>query len=215
MVTSEVRDVFAILRPALTELVAAAPEVDASFLAADFAPDAQRRSPSASCHARARGRRLAARPDRAPVLHVLPNRDVRLTTRYNPGDLESVWSTLPRRVTGCTRTESPTRCSGHRSQALPRSASTSRRAAPGRTSSDAAGRSGSTGTSPCRRPFPLREVDLDLFVRAINRAEPGLIRVDADETTYTLHIILRFELEQELLEGTVALEDLPEVWNAA
>ena len=68
---------------------------------------------------------------------------------------------------------------------------------------------------PLQETFPsLREVDLDRFVRAINRAEPGLIRVDADETTYTLHIILRFELEQELLEGTVALEDLPEVWNA-
>jgi carboxypeptidase Taq len=51
-------------------------------------------------------------------------------------------------------------------------------------------------------------------VRAINRAEPGLIRVDADETTYSLHIILRFELEQELIAGTVALEDLPEIWNA-
>ena len=51
-------------------------------------------------------------------------------------------------------------------------------------------------------------------MRAINRAEPGLIRVDADETTYSLHIILRFELEQELIEGTVALEDLPEIWNA-
>jgi carboxypeptidase Taq len=38
--------------------------------------------------------------------------------------------------------------------------------------------------------------------------------VDADETTYSLHIVLRFELEQELIEGTVALEDLPEVWNA-
>ena len=49
---------------------------------------------------------------------------------------------------------------------------------------------------------------------AINRAEPGLIRVDADETTYSLHIILRFELEQELIEGTVALENLPEIWNA-
>jgi len=62
--------------------------------------------------------------------------------------------------------------------------------------------------------FPqLGSVDLDTFVRAINRAEPGLIRVDADETTYSLHIILRFELEQELLEGTVSLDDLPEVWN--
>ena len=44
--------------------------------------------------------------------------------------------------------------------------------------------------------------------------QPGLIRVDADETTYSLHIILRFELEQELLEGTVSLDDLPEVWKA-
>ena len=42
-------------------------------------------------------------------------------------------------------------------------------------------------------------------MRAINRAEPGLIRVDADETTYSLHIILRFELEQQMIEGSVAL----------
>ena len=63
-------------------------------------------------------------------------------------------------------------------------------------------------------PDQLGDVDLDGFVRAINRAEPGLIRVDADETTYSLHIILRFELEQELIAGTVALEDLPEIWNA-
>ena len=60
---------------------------------------------------------------------------------------------------------------------------------------------------PLQETFPAsRDVELDDFVRAINRAEPGLIRVDADETTYSLHIILRFELEQELLEGTVALE---------
>ncbi len=51
-------------------------------------------------------------------------------------------------------------------------------------------------------------------MRAINRAEPGLIRVDADETTYSLHIILRFELEQEMIEGTVDLADLPEIWDA-
>jgi carboxypeptidase Taq len=69
---------------------------------------------------------------------------------------------------------------------------------------------------PLQETFPdqLGSVDLDTFVRAINRAEPGLIRVDADETTYSLHIILRFELEQELIAGTVALENLPEIWNA-
>jgi carboxypeptidase Taq len=69
---------------------------------------------------------------------------------------------------------------------------------------------------PLQETFPdaLGAVELDSFLRAINRAEPGLIRVDADETTYSLHIILRFELEQELVTGTVDLEDLPEIWNA-
>ena len=63
--------------------------------------------------------------------------------------------------------------------------------------------------------FPtLGAVDFDAFLRAINRAEPGLIRVDADETTYSLHIILRFELEQEIITGAIRLEDLPETWNA-
>ena len=41
-----------------------------------------------------------------------------------------------------------------------------------------------------------------------------MIRVDADEVTYSLHIILRFELEQELVAGSLRLEDLPEAWNA-
>ena len=44
--------------------------------------------------------------------------------------------------------------------------------------------------------------------------QPSLIRVEADEATYNLHIILRFELEQEILSGELPLEDLPEAWNA-
>jgi carboxypeptidase Taq len=47
----------------------------------------------------------------------------------------------------------------------------------------------------------------------VSAIRPGLIRGDADEVTYGLHIILRFELEQELLAGTVAVRDLPEVWS--
>ena len=43
---------------------------------------------------------------------------------------------------------------------------------------------------------------------------PSLIRVEADEATYGLHIVLRFELEQELIEGRLAIKDLPEAWNA-
>ena len=53
----------------------------------------------------------------------------------------------------------------------------------------------------------------DDFYRATNRVEPSLIRVDADEVSYNLHIILRFELEQELIDGRLAVADLPAAWN--
>jgi carboxypeptidase Taq len=59
----------------------------------------------------------------------------------------------------------------------------------------------------------LADLDADGLYRAVNRVKPSYIRVEADEATYALHIILRFELEQELIEGTLAVRDLPEVWN--
>jgi carboxypeptidase Taq len=63
-------------------------------------------------------------------------------------------------------------------------------------------------------PRQLAWVDLDTFYRAINKVEPSLIRVEADEVTYNLHIFLRFELEQALVERRLAVGDLPEAWNA-
>jgi carboxypeptidase Taq len=60
----------------------------------------------------------------------------------------------------------------------------------------------------------LADIDADRLYRAINRVQPSFIRVEADEATYGLHIILRFELEQELIEGRLAVADLPEAWNA-
>jgi carboxypeptidase Taq len=62
-------------------------------------------------------------------------------------------------------------------------------------------------------PDTLGGIEEAFFVRAVSAIRPGLIRGDADEVTYGLHIILRFELEQELLAGTVAVRDLPEVWS--
>jgi carboxypeptidase Taq len=58
------------------------------------------------------------------------------------------------------------------------------------------------------------QVDTDALYRAVNRVEPSFIRVEADEATYGLHIVLRFELEQELIEGRLAIRDLPEAWDA-
>ena len=63
-------------------------------------------------------------------------------------------------------------------------------------------------------PAQFGDVDLETYYGAINKVEPSLIRVEADEATYNLHIILRFELEQEILAGDLSLEDLPEAWNA-
>jgi carboxypeptidase Taq len=63
-------------------------------------------------------------------------------------------------------------------------------------------------------PAQFENVELDEFYGAINKVQPSLIRVEADEATYNLHIILRFELEQEILSGDLPLADLPEAWNA-
>ncbi len=57
-------------------------------------------------------------------------------------------------------------------------------------------------------------VDADTLYRAVNHVEPSYIRVEADEATYGLHVVLRFELEQELIEGRLNVADLPAVWNA-
>src|SRR5699024_1077539 len=57
-------------------------------------------------------------------------------------------------------------------------------------------------------------VSADDMYRAVNAMGPSLIRIDADELTYNLHIILRYELERALIAGDVAVKDLPEAWNA-
>ncbi len=61
---------------------------------------------------------------------------------------------------------------------------------------------------------PIAHIDGDRLYRGVNRVVPSLIRVEADEVTYGLHIVIRFELEQELVEGRLAVRDLPEAWNA-
>ena len=63
-------------------------------------------------------------------------------------------------------------------------------------------------------PQSLGDVDAAAFYQGINLVEPSFIRVEADEVTYSLHIILRFRLEMALLEGSLKAEDVPEAWNA-
>ncbi|MGL4608350.1 MAG: carboxypeptidase M32, partial [Trueperaceae bacterium] len=63
-------------------------------------------------------------------------------------------------------------------------------------------------------PKQLKKVSLETFYAAINKVSPSFIRVEADEVTYNLHVMVRFEIELALLEGSLKIKDLPEVWNA-
>ncbi len=215
MLTSDVREVFSVLRPALTELVASAPRFDDSFLHGEFAASGQRvfaeRLLQTLGFADGSWR---LDPTAHPFCTSFSNRDIRLTTHYHTDNLDSVWSTLHEAGHGLyahgiadSLLRSP--LGGAPSLGLNESQS--------RTWENLVGRSRPFWEhwyASLQETFPaLGATELDAFVRAINRAEPGLIRIEADETTYSLHIILRFELEQELLEETIALDDLPDVWN--
>ncbi|MGH2478532.1 MAG: carboxypeptidase M32 [Ktedonobacteraceae bacterium] len=63
-------------------------------------------------------------------------------------------------------------------------------------------------------PEQFANVDVETFVRALNKVQPSLIRIEADEVTYNLHIIIRYELERAMVNGEVAVEALPGMWNA-
>ncbi|OLY93714.1 carboxypeptidase Taq Metallo peptidase. MEROPS family M32 [Cnuella takakiae] len=66
-----------------------------------------------------------------------------------------------------------------------------------------------------KRYFPdqLGDIDLDTFYRGINKVQPSLIRTEADEITYHFHVAIRYELEKQLLDGSLATADIPAYWN--
>ncbi len=144
--------------------------------------------------------------------------DIRITTRYFDDSLDGLLATMHETGHGLYERGHLARPRADAARhAAPRSGSTSRRAAPGRTSSAA--------RCPFWRHFfpRLQATFPDTLVAASTSTsgtgsstpcEPSLIRVEADEATYNLHIILRFELEQDILSGRVKLEELSEAWNA-
>src|SRR5439155_1337356 len=152
-----------------------------------------------------------------PFCTSFSNRDVRLTTRYLDQGLDSVWSTMHE--------------SGHGLYAHGIAASLERtplafspslglNESQSRTWENLVGRSRPFWEhwyESLQETFPeqLGYVSLESFLAAVNRAEPGLIRVEADETTYSLHVILRFDLERRLFEGKLEAKDLPEAWREA
>jgi carboxypeptidase Taq len=217
MKTSEVAEVFGTIRPVLAELVREAPQVDTSFFEQAFPTDTQEefcKRILATLGLEEGSYRLD--PTVHPFCTSFSTRDIRMTTRYNETGLDSIWSTMHEAghghyAHGIAPSLGRTLLATSPSLGLNESQS--------RTWENLVGRSRPFWLhwyEPLQETFPsqLGDVDLDTFLAAVNRAEPGLIRVEADETTYSLHIILRFELEQQLIEGSLDPTDLPEAWNA-
>lgn len=62
-------------------------------------------------------------------------------------------------------------------------------------------------------PEQLRDVTAEQMYRAVNRVQPSLVRTEADELTYCLHIMIRYEIEKQLIDGTLKVQDIPSMWN--
>ncbi len=142
--------------------------------------------------------------------------DIRLTTRYDEGDLNSLFTAMHETGHGLYEFGSSpsldrTPLCGCSSSILHESQS--------RLWENVVGRSLPFWRwfyPRVQEAFPERlgAVPLERFHRAINQPMRSFIRVDADETSYGLHVILRYELERRLVAGTLAVADLPEAWNA-
>ena len=218
LTTAELRPMFAELREALVPLVAATGDPDQPRNDGVFGGPFTRRGPARrGARAARRGRlrpgplapgpvaasvRPEPRADRRP-----PHDEVRRArlraSRCTPSCTSS--------ATGSTRRRSTRAWPARRSPSPSRSACTSPRAGCGRTSSAARGRSAPSCCRGCgaSSPAPSTRSTPTALYRAVNTVQPSLIRIEADETTYNLHIVLRFELELALIEGTLAVDDVP------
>jgi carboxypeptidase Taq len=219
MKAAEVRAVFERLKEELVPLISEASEAygaDEGVLRRSFPKDAQV-ALSAEVVQHFGHRKNAWRID--PTLHPFASGggidDIRITTKYEPVGLESLFATMHEYGHGLyehqvapelerTPLGSGVSLGLHESQS--------------RMWENLVGRSRGFWRFFYPRlqshfPEALSDVDEETWYRTVNRVQPSLIRIAADEVTYNMHVILRFELEQDLLAGLVQLTDLPAEWN--
>lgn len=221
MKAESIRALFAELRAELIPLVAAIAEaepIDASVLHQHYPVDKQRAFGEMVIRSYGydfnRGRQDTTHH---PFMARFGAGDVRITTRFNENDLgDGLFSTLHEcghalYEMGVNDAYDGTPLLGGASAGVHESQS--------RTWENLVGRSLPFWRyyyPQLQQTFPeqLGNVPLEVFYRAINSVKRSLIRVDADEVTYNLHVMIRFDLELALLEGSLAVRDLPEAWNA-
>jgi carboxypeptidase Taq len=151
-----------------------------------------------------------------PFTTTLGSNDIRITTRYFPKNLLSgIFSVIHESGHAMYEMGFPTEL---RSSCLADGASMALHESQSRFWENVIGRSSYfwEGLLPMLKDFfpkQLAGIQTEQFYRATNEVKSSLIRVDADEVSYSLHIILRFELEQQLISGVLKPEDLPAVWR--
>jgi carboxypeptidase Taq len=217
METAEVRRIFAEIKPELVALLAEQREADDSFLQGDFPVERQ------EALAREIVDLFGTRPDTwriDPTEHPFAAGagidDIRITTHYYPENLDSFFATMHEYGHGLYEHQIPRTLSR-----LPigNGASLGLHESQSRLWENLVGRSLPFWRffyPRLQQQFPeqLGGVDLERFYAGVNVVRPSLIRIHADEVTYGLHVILRFELEQDIVNGRIELRDLPEAWNA-
>ena len=221
MTVAAIRPLFESLRQALAPMVSAIaerPQVDDSFLHRHY-PKAQQlafgeRIAAAFGYDFARGRQDETHH---PFMTKFAHDDVRITTRVDENDLGgALFSTM--HETGHALYEMGIDAA-YASTVLDSGTSAGVHESQSRLWENIVGRSSAFWTHyypALQAAFPqqLADVDMESFYRAVNRVTPSLIRTEADEVTYNLHVIIRFGLELELLEGALSIDDLPEAWHA-
>ena len=215
----EISTLFSTLRPQLSmlarEAVARSANVPADALAGDF-PVARQQQFNREVAASIGFDFEAGRIDTTthPFCTKLGPRDVRLTTRYDPTDFtSSLFGVLHEAGHGLYEQGLPAQDYG-----LPSGTAVSLgiHESQSRLWENHVGRSRAfweRWLPRAKEIFPALHLSLDEFLRALYRAEFSFVRVEADEATYDLHIILRFTLERRMLDRELEIKDLPRAWN--
>jgi len=221
MKAEEVKRVFDKLEPGLRSLIdriGKAPQVDTEFLNQDFPVEMQgkfgKMLQEGMGYDYNRGRLdITAHP----FMTSLGYNDVRLTTHYNKNDLLSgIYSNIHEAGHGQYEQGFG---KGLRGSLLANGSSMGIHESQSRFWENIVGRDINYWANYYPElvkiyPEQLKDVHLNDFYKAVNKVEPSLIRIEADEVTYSMHVILRFRLEMDMIAGDLSVKDLPDAWNA-
>jgi carboxypeptidase Taq len=216
--TEDVTRIFAEIRDELIPMIAELREreIDDSFLTGDYPTD--RQIPLLQDVIDTFGHRPDSwriDPTEHPFAASAGRDDIRITTHWYPDSLDSLFSTMHEYGHGLYQHQLPADVEG---TPVGGPASLGIHESQSRLWENLVGRSLPFWRFYYPRvqerfPEMLGDVDVEQFYAAVNKSQPSLIRIEADEVTYGMHVILRFELEQDIINGRVALRDLPDVWG--